>query len=262
MPSAAAGAAAGYQATYADPMMGGGMMAAAAYNQPLQYQHHLHQYQQHYQPHQQQPAYYDSQLGFKVYGVGGMAAAGLGPAPPPHFNPNITPSMWGQGGHPGFQLGLMSSEGQLGLVNEPTSYIQHGGVPGFDTVSRDRISALAKEVVTSANSNPFQSAPHFTMHVKDDSIRVASPTEAEEDKMGASSQPAAANAASVGPDTEKTGLSTDPAAKEVAAGAAAEVRPNAGRLVSPAGPAREREAAEDEPAPKRRRSDRVVSHDE
>ena len=46
-----------------------------------------------------------------------------------------------------------------------------------ESVSKDRISQLAKEVVSGAKSNPFQATPVFVMQVvNDDLIRVQQPT--------------------------------------------------------------------------------------
>ena len=43
-----------------------------------------------------------------------------------------------------------------------------------ESVSKDRISQLAKEVVSGAKSNPFHAAPVFVMQVNEDLIRVQS----------------------------------------------------------------------------------------
>jgi hypothetical protein len=76
--------------------------------------------------------------------------------------------------------GDASKKTVIGLINHPSKYQQlemdtEVTMLGTgDSVSKDRISALAKEVVSGAKSNPFQAAPTFTMQVDDDLIRVQS----------------------------------------------------------------------------------------
>jgi len=101
------------------------------------------------------------------------------------------------GGIGGLNLMNTLRQQQLGktslLVNHPSSYPQllipenHPKVTMFnssESVSKYRISQLAKEVVSGAKTNPFQAAPKFTMKVKNDLIKESKSTASSASSKG------------------------------------------------------------------------------
>ena len=79
--------------------------------------------------------------------------------------------------------GSGSKSQTFGWINHPSSYDQldmghEVTMPNTgESVSKDRISQLAKEVVSGAKCNPFQETPVFVMQVVNgDLIRVQQPT--------------------------------------------------------------------------------------